>query len=133
MLSEREKYLIHVGFMAAMNHYATAEAYLAEPGHVENLIDNAPPSDRTIRQMYMASYNRAVELMPTKQQYRILSLLRHLGQPTRTPTIAKLLKVSIPHASIQLRRLAQSGYLTRYARPKAGGGREFHYEIAKHV
>lgn len=133
MLSEREKYLVHVGFAAAKHGYATVEAYLAEPGHVENLVDKAPPSDRTVRRVFSRGYARAVALMPTTQQNAILEHLRGTTEPQRTPELAKAFDVSIPHINVQLGRLVASGYLVRYERPKAAGGIEYHYEIAKDV
>lgn len=87
-------------------------------------------NDDNIRRMYLHHYDRAVELIPTRQQADVLRLIRDNPAPTPATEVAAALDVTIQHANVLLRRLRLNGYVKRIAHPAPTGGIEYHYEVA---
>lgn len=86
--------------------------------------------DNKIRHIYLHSYDRAVELIPTQQQAAALKVIRTSAEPVPATDVATALGVNIQHANMVLRGLRLKGYVKRIAHPRTTGGIEYHYEVA---
>ena len=86
-------------------------------------------NDDTIRHVYTRHYDRAVALLPTKQQADALRLICDSSKPTPATDVAATLNITIQHANVLLRGLRLNGYIKRVAYPRPTGGVEYHYEV----
>jgi len=83
--------------------------------------------DKKFRKLMLDCPDVVRKSILTDNQIDIARLVHKLPTPIYSTDIADILNISVQNASVQLKKLVDSGYATRYEVVSKTGGMEFQY------